>query len=125
MVYLEPLSGQFPKAEIEQHLQSIPFSLRDPINPDVFLLCASADAWESCRKRRMLEPGSGYPYVCLVSVEAERIDVSNQCDESGLEQARSFVEWVVARYPSRVLDDNGNDWTEQCKTSLDVLFARN
>jgi hypothetical protein len=102
----------------------MPFSLRDPVNPTTFLLCSDAAELESCRRRRMLEPGSGYPYVCLVSVEPERIDVCNLCDDAGLARARSFVEWALARYPCRVLDDNGNDWTDQCKTSVDVLYAR-
>jgi len=35
-----------------------------------------------------------------------------------------FVEWLRARQPIRILDDDdGNDYTDRCHDNLDFLFT--
>lgn len=123
-IIFEPLDGAFDAAAVEKRLAAEPFTMRDPTDPKgPFLLCGAADVFQYVRVKLLENPESPYPTVCLVRVAPERVRLSQRAIGDSLRQGRQFAEWFVAHNPCRILDDEGNDYTEACRESLEPLYA--
>jgi hypothetical protein len=56
-------------------------------------------------------------------VTPEGVQLSQRATDESLAQGRRFAEWFVAHYPSRIVDEDGNDYTESCRDSLDIIYS--
>jgi hypothetical protein len=100
--------------EIEDHLGSRPFSFRDPnSDPPMFLLCGNAGATEYSRKLVLTRPDEPYPPMALIRIKPDAVHVSNMCGPDALVQAEQFAEWLTSRYPCRIFDSQGDEYSEQ------------
>ena len=118
MIYFFPLDGTFDHEKIDAYLLSQPFTFRDPAGP--YLMCGN-EAFALYARQKRAEGGE-FPSVCLVSVDPKEVVVRQLCEEDELAQSRQFVEWLLNTYECQILDDNGNDWTEECKESVSILY---
>ena len=120
IIRLEPLNGIFDIEKIKKYIETFPFTFQDPIDSHVYLLCRNKVSEEYCRQERM--NSKPYPYVGLVYLQPNLISINHLCGEEEFAQCRKFVEWIVKQYSCKITDDYGNDWTEQCKENVDVLY---
>ena len=118
---LEPVQGEFDVAAIAEYLDSQPTTARDPQEPRRFLLSANPK-WldEAVAKRRAGEQSISHSVIVVFPV-ASCVDIGMRTTDT--EPARLFVEWLRARQPIRILDDDGNDHTDRCRDNLDFLFT--
>ena len=126
-VQLRPRQGQFNTVQIEKYLESLPATFRDPVDQQgpYFLVGGEEETSyaEYLRANRLEEPTEPYPYVCMAWVTPEQIEVLNAGEVASLEAACQFVEWVVRHYECQILDQSGNDVTDQCRDSVRGLFG--
>ena len=121
MLFIQPKSGEYNVSEVENYLSMMPFVIRDPRDSfGPFMLCGNKVSCDYAREKR-LSTGE-FAYMCLVAVERQMITIRQLCEDDKLVQSRQFVAWLLERYDCRITDDNGNDWTDACRKSLDVLY---
>lgn len=120
---LEPVGVSFDVAAVEAYLLTLPHTVRDEIQREMFMIgdraANIADAREARRRDRVRFPSN----VILVHVTPDRIRVSHETTE--VQVVRRFVEWLRAQCPLRVLDYEFNDLTDYCKDDLAFLFGDN
>jgi hypothetical protein len=123
MIIFEPLAGTYDVRRVEEFIEAMPFTFRDPtVENGLFLLCGNAVMTGASRTQLLGEPDSGFPYVALVIVKPEQVQIKQECEQDSLDQARALADWLRTEYPSRVLDGYGTDFTELCRESLDPLY---
>lgn len=124
-VFLYPVEGTFDVAQIEAYLAQKPDVEPDPLGTGAFMVCGVPEAKELCREERLADP-SRFPYVVLVTVKPEEVNVFQQYgDDYRLRSAREIVRWVLDHYKVRIEDDLMKDWTERvAKEGVDVLYPK-
>jgi hypothetical protein len=115
VLYFRPEQGQFDVVQVSDYLARLGYSFRDPVKPDVFVVSASPEVRDHALKRRLEDPGRGFPYVLLISVEPGLITINQMTREKELELSRQFIEWLLDHYPCQVRDDYDHDLTEVCR----------
>jgi hypothetical protein len=121
---LTPIEGKFDVQSIERFLQGLSFSFRDPTDPDgPYLLCGNAGAMHYSRMKLLTEPNSGYPYVVLVRLGEDRIRIAQMAQQDALQQAAKVAEFIRSNYPCRIVDEEGNDYTDECRDSVASLYT--
>ena len=120
-ILLEAIDGDFDVNGVAAHLESQPFTVRDKIRPEMFMIGTDEDDVETAVEARAQDPKRFPTRLILVELAPKTIGISYR--SSRTEPARRFVEWLRSQYPVKVMDDEYNDLTEQCAQSLDVLFG--
>lgn len=122
-VFLYPLEGALDVASIEQFLAQQPDVLLDPLGTGTYLVCGLPEAKDVFRDERVANP-SGFPYVVLVTVSPERMNVYQEWgDADRLRSARNIVRWTVEHSRCRIEDEYYNDWTERvARQGVEILY---
>lgn len=122
-VFLYPIGGAFEVASIEQFLAQQPDVLLDPLGTGTYLVCGVPEAKEVFREERLENP-SEFPYVVLVTVKPECVNVYQEWgDEDRLRSARGIVRWMIEHYDCRIQDEYYADWTERvAQQGVGVLY---
>lgn len=90
-----------------------------------FLLCGNLHTFEYTEKKRKEGFGDGYPYVGIIELSEERIEIWQRCKEDAMDQIKKFVEWVLETLPSgkyRIVDEENRDITREVQNSRSILF---
>jgi hypothetical protein len=109
---LKPTEGAFDLAAIHGHLDSLDTAARDPQNRDRFLLSSDPEALKSAVRERM--SGKAVPYSVAVLHPGPRVIVLTTLT-SDTQPSRDFVEWLRKQQPIKILDQEFNDFTDQCQ----------
>jgi hypothetical protein len=118
---IDPVGGDFDVARVEAFVLGLAASARDDVATDTFLLASDRATLDEAVAARRRDP-SRFPFsVILVSISARRITVAYRT--SAIEPARLLVDWLRARYPVVIMDDELHDLTAQLADNLDLLFA--
>jgi hypothetical protein len=122
-IFLYPIDGNLDVASIERFLAQQPDVLPDPLGTGTYLVCGTPEAKEVFRDQRLANP-SEFPYVILVTVKPERINIYQEWgDEDNLRSARDIVRWVIEHNRCRIQDDCYRDWTERvAQQGVGVLY---
>lgn len=122
-VFLFPVEGTFDLAPVHAYLGQLPDVLIDPVGTGVYMVCGLPEAVEAYRERRLEDP-SEFPYVVLVTVKPEWINVFQEYgDEDRLRSAREIVRWLLAHTQARIEDEVREDWTARVASEgVDVLY---
>jgi len=117
---LKPTDGEFDLAAIHRHLDSLDTAIRDPQNPDRFLLSSDPAALrEAAEQRRGSNP---VPYTVAVLHPTPTI-IALTTFGSDTRPSRDFVEWLRKQQSLKILDQEFNDFTSQCEDDLDHVFG--
>ncbi len=121
-IFLVPVDGELPVAEIERFVEQLPFAFRDAGNEHVFLLSANDDIADYNRRKGEEDPTSYPTSATLIKVFPARVDVAWRREP--LEQVRRFVRWMLDSYEIRIEDAYDNDLTGACTGDLEILFGK-
>ena len=96
----------------------------DPVEPEgLDLIARSAELLDCKLAIRRGRPGGALPLGLWIHVRPDRVYVSQRCNQKDLENAQALVQWIVDEYPCRIIDDMGDDRTEECRESVAPLYA--
>ena len=112
-VFLYPVEGALDVASIERFLAQRPDVVVDPLGTGIYMVCGLLEAVEVYRDRRLEDP-SEFPYMVLVTVKPEWVNVFQEYgDEDGLRSALDIVSWMIQHNHVRVMDEYQEDWTDK------------
>jgi hypothetical protein len=115
---LEPVAGEFDVDAIAAYLDAQATAARDPQESRRFLLSSKPETLvDAIDKRRAGDPSISLR-VAIVFPVAARILVGFRTRDTA--PVRVFLEWLGARQPIKILDEDGNDFTDR---GLDYLFT--
>jgi len=118
---LEPVGSDFDLAAIRGYLDSLKTAVVDPVNPEQYLLSSDPKTLRDGLRQRRDEP-SRVPYtLTVIFPKPSCVLIGIRSKDTG--PARSFVQWLRARHPTRVLDQEFNDFTKDADASLDLIFG--
>ena len=109
----EPNKGSFDVGQVAARIETLGFSFRDKLEPAVFVVCLDEASRAHARERREQAPERGFPYVLLIRVEPEQIDVVLFAGPEFGPLAAEFIGWLVAKYDCRVQNESGRDLTDK------------
>ena len=118
----DPALVQFDLAACRAQFSTFPHAFADTADADTFIVCATAADAQWARETRAKEPGR-MPSCALVMLHPARITLGHRGSEADHRLMRQFAEWLVQSTVCNVVDDDGNDLTAACQTSLDILYA--
>lgn len=110
-LYFYPLSGEFDVARVGAAIREIGFTFQDEADPVMFVVCPDEECRQKFSVQRRENPKSGYPYMLLIEVHADRIELNQFAGPAFYDYSRQFMTWLVANYSIRVTDESGNDLT--------------
>ena len=117
---LKPAEGEFDLAAILSHLDSLDTAVRDPQLLGRFLLSSDPEELKSAVRKR--KSGKAVPYSVAVLHPTPTI-IALVTMTSDTQPSRDFVEWLRKQRPIKILDQEFNDFTEQCQDGLDFVFG--
>lgn len=123
-VYLVCEAGEFNVVLVEKWLLNKPYSFKDPLqlNGGPIFVCVDEARASNALNLRLSEVEGSMPCVPFVDVKPGCIFVGQLVADEAMCICRDIVEWVVANYECSISDDNGFDWTEICRYSVDPLY---
>ncbi len=122
ILFLEPRSGAFDVAEVSRFAAGLGHAVEDAARRNRFAIFADPAEASHFAAARAADLKGQLPYVCLITVEPERVTVSQLCEAAELAFAKQFVKWLLSRYRCSVSDDGGDDLTEAAARSVDELY---
>lgn len=118
---LEPVGREFDLPAIREYLESMAAVIRDPVDPQQYLMASDPGTRrEGVTKRR--EDPTRVPYSLTVVVPtASCILIGMRGKDT--EPPRAFVEWLRGHQGIRILDQDFNDFTMEANGNLDFVFG--
>ena len=117
---LQPEDGEFDLPAILGHLDALSTAVRDPQMPERFLLSSHPETLERAVEER--KNGHVVPYAVAVLHPGRKM-IALTTMSSDTKPSRDFVEWLRAQRPVNILDQEFNDFTDQCRHNLDAIFG--
>lgn len=102
-VLVEAVGAPFSMDHVVAYLEAQPYTARDAVSSDVFLLAASSSALAEAQHARVVDPVRFPTTVILVELAPARIHIAYRTAASG--PARRFAGWLMRHYAVRFLDE--------------------
>ncbi len=106
---LSPKTGKFPVGEMERYLSQLPFVIRSPRDPRVYLFHWSEQEAENLRSALTADPEFPMPNVGIVFVSENVVSITQETTTRVRGYLRDFVEWILHEVDCRAEDEEHNE----------------
>jgi hypothetical protein len=111
----QPGDGAFDVAAIRDYLDGQPDIVADPHGTDYYMVSGRPDLVQTRWEGRMEDP-SRFPRGGLIRVSPAQVTLLQEsANYLELRSELQFAKWLCDHFKPRVLDNYGNDITEQCR----------
>lgn len=123
-ITIKPIDTGLDVEVVKKHLESIPFTMKDPVEeyPDEllqsYMVCGSEETLSYCKEARLVNPNR-FPWSCTVVgiyPGDNKIGIyfyGDDNEDPRFIEAAKFVVWFINKCPSKVTDGEGFDWTDK------------
>jgi hypothetical protein len=118
---LEPVDREFDLPAIREYLESMEAVIRDPVDPQQYLMASDPRTRRDGAAKRREDP-TRVPYSLTVVVPTPSCILIGMRG-TGPEPVRAFVQWLRDHQAIRILDQEFNDFTAEASENLDFIFG--
>jgi len=118
---LEPVGREFDLIAVRAYLESRETVVRDPIDPNRYLMASSPRTRLDGIAKRLENPAK-IPYT-LTTIVPTPTCILIGMRGTDPEPVRAFVQWLRDHQAIRILDQEFNDFTAEASENLDFVFG--